>query len=75
MWSIKTQIIPIRDYQLLDKTNCWCRGRDSSPRLLDRGVWPYCSPDYESGALARLGYPGKHRQNGGVGLFSLNPII
>ncbi len=23
------------------------------------GAWPLCSPDYESGALARLGYPGK----------------
>ena len=22
------------------------------------GVCPFCSPDYESGALARLGYPG-----------------
>ncbi len=31
------------------------RARD----LWTKGVWPVCSPDYESGALARLGYPGK----------------
>jgi hypothetical protein len=36
----------------------WCRGRDSSPRLLVEGACPLQTPDYESGALARLGYPG-----------------
>ena len=25
-----------------------------------RALAPFCSPDYESGALARLGYPGTH---------------
>ena len=30
------------------------RARD----LWTKGVWPCRSPDYESGALARLGYPG-----------------
>ena len=31
------------------------RARD----LWTGAVGPHCSPDYESGALARLGYPGK----------------
>lgn len=38
----------------------WCRGRASNPRLLGAQALlaPLRSPDYESGALTRLGYPG-----------------
>jgi hypothetical protein len=36
----------------------WCRGWDSSPRLLGTYFLGDCSPDHESGAIARLGYPG-----------------
>jgi hypothetical protein len=37
-----------------------CRGRDSNPRLLGAKVVsdPKRSPDYESGAQTKLGYPG-----------------
>jgi hypothetical protein len=41
----------------------------SSPRPLVVGACPYQTPDYESGALARLGYPGK------LPLFLLAEII
>ena len=55
----------------------WCRGRDSSPRLLVEGACPLQTPDYESGALARLGYPGilgstqANTASGYVSLFAL----
>ena len=33
-------------------------GAGFEPATSGLGVWHPCSPDYESGALARLGYPG-----------------
>ena len=39
---------------MLDGAGGGIRARD----LWTMGVWHPCSPDYESGALARLGYPG-----------------